>query len=333
MADPKRAIPWIDWLLQTTTSSLGQDHELTLRAESLSAEAMSLEGDKARAEEVCVRVSLRQEELFGPDHADTLQTQERLARICIDVDRKEEGKERLRKYAVAMERLFGETHMKAHQAGLMLCEQVYPPNVEPYHMGRYPEQTKTAVAQLHQDISNAFSRRHPLAIHCLRLIGGWQFSEGKYVDALDTLRRALNDCQALGADHPETANVEIIIGCLYYKQSLWKEAAPRFQKYSDWLTERGRGSERETTGVLSMLGKMYMINQEWSKVETVYKQLRVAAAGRDEARVREAEQGLQQVQPLLQLQAMNSGGFGFGSSGGRSRSEGLLGAIARYGLR
>lgn len=66
--------------------------------------------DTVRAEEVCVRILLHQEELFGPDHVDTLETQQRLARICVDVDGREEGKKRLRKHAAARERIFGETH-------------------------------------------------------------------------------------------------------------------------------------------------------------------------------------------------------------------------------
>jgi tetratricopeptide (TPR) repeat protein len=329
MQDPKHATPWIDWVLQASKSALGNDHQLTLKAESLSSEAMSLRGDHSRAEEVCARVSMRQEELLGRDHADTLDTQGRLGKICLELGRKDEGQARLRRWAEALERIHGENHMKAHQAGLIVCEQVFTLNLQPYMISQIPEATKTAVAQLHKDISDAHRRQHPLAIVCLRLLGSWQASEGNYVEALDTLRRALNDCEALGKDHPETVNIEGVIGALYYKQSMWKDAAPRFQRYSDWMSERGGESNQDNLNILSMLGQMYMIAQEWPKVKLVYEKLLAAAAGVDDQKVQEAEQALQQVKSLLQLTSFTSS---FGS--GRSQTNGLFGALgARYGLR
>ncbi|OBT47140.1 hypothetical protein VE00_03128 [Pseudogymnoascus sp. WSF 3629] len=309
---PNDASSWIDWVLKTSRRVLGDEHQLSLKAEALTSAVLSLRGEPEKAEAVCVGVLMRQQDQLGEDHADTLETQGLLGEISYQLGRKEEGCERLFSWAQHVEKVFGENHLKAHSASLTWLEAKYPMDVGQFSISRIPPVIKRSVTTLHRDISNACSQYHPLAIYCIRLLGKWQACEGQYVESSDTLRRALATAEkGLGGDHPETIQVVLCLGQLFCKRNMWKEAAPFYERYAEWISGRRGNANRENLDALEALGQLYLGSKEWSKAETTFQKLLAAASGVDNRVIQEAENKLQQL-ALINGKRRNRGGiFGF----------------------
>jgi tetratricopeptide (TPR) repeat protein len=199
-------------------------------------------------------VFLRQRDLQGPDHIDTLDTQLTLATACNHLGRKAEAITRLQTRLESLTRIFGAKHIRTYFATLEVMDLTFPTCVQPFDAPVVNENANAKVAQILDDVKAVYGPLHPLAVAAIRKLGIFKSNDRNYTDAIDDLRSALGNAEkAWGPNHPQTAFCAAMIGCCYYRQQLHEQASPWLRRYLDFISSRNGDRNPEARAVLQLL--------------------------------------------------------------------------------
>ena len=245
---------WALWVTNACKRVLGPDHALLMKAENITARVLIEKGQHSQAESLLSCVFIRQRDLLGADHIDTLDTQYTLANACNNLGRKDEAITRLQRRLESLIRIFGEKHMRTCVAKLELIEMASPISVQPFDVPIVNPNAKIRVAQILDEVKEVYGPLHPLAVNALCKLGILKSNERNYTDAIDDLRSALSNAEkAWGPNHPQTAFCAAMIGCCYYKQQHYEQASPWLRRYLDFVSSRNGDGNPEARSILQLL--------------------------------------------------------------------------------
>ena len=309
------AAKWCSWASSTAQRTLGPEHHLSMKAESLSGEILLEQGKYEEAETICASVFVHQQDNLGDEHLDTLETQRRLGAACAALGRVQDGIHRLQKRTETLSRLLGEKHVQVFESKLDLVEIMVVSSAAKggaqYGMACFNNelwQASEIMPPIYQDLRSSLGPKHPLTIRSLGICGMIKALEGQSTEASDMLRLALTNSEtALGRDHPQTMSIVISMGRLYCKQiggvvipgMVSAEARPWLKRYADWIKTRKGINHPEARSTFTLLGMYSMTNKDYVEAEKYYEQLSIGYRGENSKEATNANS-------MLQLCKMNT---------------------------
>jgi tetratricopeptide (TPR) repeat protein len=289
----EKASEWCHWVTDNSRRVFGNSHTLPLRSESLMAEIICQKGKYQEAESICANVLARQQMTIGEDHLDTLDTRRRLGMAYNALNRRESAITTAEKLTDSLKRLLGENHIRVFWAMLDALDYIiYNHGEERAALVRAfePEvqQAFELLPQVYEELRAGLGDKHPVTIRALSLHGRGLTRAHQFMEASETLRRALAVSEdALGPDHPLTMDIVGSIGVMYTLQGALQftgvnppsEAIPWMVRYLNWVEQRRGLDNPETQTSLEMLGNLHFAGKEYEQAQSYFERALAACRG------------------------------------------------------
>jgi tetratricopeptide (TPR) repeat protein len=229
--------------------------------------------DRQRAEQMYQRALEGYEKNYGPEHALTLHTVNKLGMLYANQDRREEAEQMYWRALDGYERIWGPEHTSTlntiHILGMLYADQ-----------DRWEE-----AKQMYQRALDGYERiwgpEHTSTLNTVNSLGNLNKILGRLEEAEQMYQRALDGYEKIwGPEHLSTLNTTNNLGILYTDLGKIEEAKQMLQRALDGY-EKAWGLEHpETLCTVNNLGNLYAILGKMDEAEQMYQR---ALAGREKA--------------------------------------------------